>query len=181
MEFENNIPIYIQVINQIKKDIITGKLPMGAKLPSTRELAVLYHINPNTAGRVYKEMELQNMCYTKRGLGTFVTEDAAVFKSMREEMAQEFIKMGYYIGVGGVVTFKNAKKLKETVEAIPLERILLETDCPYMTPEPHRGTRNDSSNIPFVIAKIAELKGITAEEVERVTEENAGRLFTKVS
>lgn len=54
MEFENNIPIYIQVINQIKKDIITGKLPMGAKLPSTRELAVLYHINPNTAGRVYK-------------------------------------------------------------------------------------------------------------------------------
>ena len=58
MEFENNIPIYIQVINQIKKDIITGKLPMGAKLPSTRELAVLYHINPNTAGRVYNEMEL---------------------------------------------------------------------------------------------------------------------------
>ena len=91
MEFENNIPIYIQVINQIKKDIITGKLPMGAKLPSTRELAVLYHINPNTAGRVYKEMELQNMCYTKRGLGTFVTEDAAVFKALRESMAQEFI------------------------------------------------------------------------------------------
>ena len=101
--------------------------------------------------------------------------------SYSKEMAQEFIKMGYYIGVGGVVTFKNAKKLKETVEAIPLERILLETDCPYMTPEPHRGTRNDSSNIPFVIAKIAELKGITAEEVERVTEENAVRLFTKVS
>ena len=97
------------------------------------------------------------------------------------EMAQEFIKMGYYIGVGGVVTFKNAKKLKETVEAIPLSAFLLETDCPYMTPEPHRGTRNDSSNIPFVIAKIAELKGITAEEVERVTEENAVRLFTKVS
>ena len=101
--------------------------------------------------------------------------------SYSREMAQEFIKMGYYIGVGGVVTFKNAKKLKETVEAIPLERILLETDCPYMAPEPHRGTRNDSSNIPFVIAKIAELKGITAEEVERVTEENARRLFTKVS
>lgn len=101
--------------------------------------------------------------------------------SYSREMAQEFIKMGYYIGVGGVVTFKNAKKLKETVEAIPLERILLETDCPYMAPEPHRGTRNDSSNIPFVIAKIAELKGITEEEVERVTEENAGRLFTKVS
>ena len=100
--------------------------------------------------------------------------------SYSKEMAQEFIKMGYYIGVGGVVTFKNAKKLKETVETIPLERILLETDCPYMAPEPHRGTRNDSTNIPYVIAKIAELKGITAEEVERVTEKNARRLFTKV-
>ena len=100
--------------------------------------------------------------------------------SYSKEMAQEFIRMGYYIGVGGVVTFKNAKKLKETVESIPLERILLETDCPYMAPEPYRGTRNDSSNIPYVIAKIAELKGITAEEVERVTEQNARKLFSKV-
>lgn len=101
--------------------------------------------------------------------------------SYSKEMAQEFIRMGYYIGVGGVVTFKNAKKLKETVESIPLERILLETDCPYMAPEPYRGTRNDSSNIPYVIAKIAELKGITAEEVEHVTEQNARKLFSKVN
>ena len=85
--------------------------------------------------------------------------------------------MGYFIGVGGVVTFKNAKKLKETVQEIPLERILLETDCPYMAPEPHRGERNDPSYIPFVIAKIAELKGITPEEVEQVTRANAERLF----
>ena len=98
--------------------------------------------------------------------------------SYSKEMAQEFIRMGYYIGVGGVVTFKNAKKLKETVESIPLERILLETDCPYMAPEPYRGTRYDSSNIPYVIAKIAELKGITAEEVEHVTEQNARKLFS---
>lgn len=97
--------------------------------------------------------------------------------SYSKEMAFEFIKMGYYIGVGGVVTFKNAKKLKETVEAIPLERILIETDCPYMAPEPHRGSRNDSSYLPYVIAKIAELKGVTAEEVERVTEANARALF----
>ena len=100
--------------------------------------------------------------------------------SYSKEMANEFIKMGYYIGVGGVVTFKNAKKLKETVAAIPLERILLETDCPYMAPEPHRGTRNDSSKIPFVVSQIAELKGISEEEVEQATEENARRLFTKV-
>ena len=99
--------------------------------------------------------------------------------SYSREMAQEFIKMGYYIGVGGVVTFKNAKKLKETVEAIPLERILLETDCPYMAPEPHRGTRNDSSNIPFVIAKIAELKGngIELHQVEFSYGEKTGEVL----
>lgn len=101
--------------------------------------------------------------------------------SYSKEMALEFIKMGYYIGVGGVVTFKNAKKLKETVAEIPLERILLETDCPYMAPEPHRGERNDSSYLPFVVQKIAELKGVTPEQVERVTEQNARALFTKVN
>lgn len=100
--------------------------------------------------------------------------------SYSPEMAQEFLKMGYYIGVGGVVTFKNAKKLKDTVTSIPLERILLETDCPYMAPEPHRGVRNDSTNIPYVVTKIAELKGISTDEVERVTWENAMRLFPKV-
>ena len=89
--------------------------------------------------------------------------------SYSKELAQEFVKMGYYIGVGGVVTFKNAKK-----------RIVIETDCPFMAPEPHRGERNDSSYIPFVVAKIAELKGATPEEVERITEENARKLFPKV-
>ena len=97
--------------------------------------------------------------------------------SYSPEMAKEFIKMGYYIGVGGVVTFKNAKKLKETVMQIPLERILLETDSPYMAPEPHRGGRNDSGNLVYVAEKIAELKGITAKEVENATLANARKLF----
>lgn len=100
--------------------------------------------------------------------------------SYSPEMAKEFVKLGYYIGVGGVVTFKNAKKLKETVQEIPLERILLETDCPYMAPEPHRGKRNYSGYIPYVVEKIAELKGVSTEEVERVTWNNAMRLFAKV-
>ena len=100
--------------------------------------------------------------------------------SYSPQIAQEYCKMGYMIGVGGVVTFKNAKKLVQTVEAIPLANIVLETDCPYMAPEPHRGTRNDSRNIPFVIAKIAEIKGITPEEVEAATRKNAFRLFPKV-
>jgi hypothetical protein len=76
--------------------------------------------------------------------------------------------------------FKNAKKLVKTVETIPLSSIVLETDCPYMAPEPHRGTRNDSRNIPYVIAKIAEIKGVSVEEVEQTTRENAFALFTKV-
>lgn len=97
--------------------------------------------------------------------------------SYSPEMAKEYVKMGYYIGVGGVVTFKNARKLKETVQQIPLERILLETDCPYMAPEPHRGTRNNSSYLSYVAEKIAELKEVTVDEVERVTWGNACRLF----
>ena len=101
--------------------------------------------------------------------------------SYSPEIAQEFIKMGYYIGVGGVVTFKNAKKLKETVEQIPLERILLETDCPYMAPEPYRGKRNDSRYIPYIVEKIAELKRISIEEVEQITWQNATKLYYNVT
>ena len=85
--------------------------------------------------------------------------------------------MGFFIGVGGVVTFKNARKLVETVEAVPLSRILLETDSPYMAPEPHRGTRNDSRNIAFVAEKIAQIKGVSAQEVIDTANENARKLF----
>lgn len=85
--------------------------------------------------------------------------------------------MGYYIGVGGVVTFKNAKKLKQVVQEIPLERILLETDCPYLAPVPFRGKRNSSLNLPYVAEAIAELKGTTAEEVIQQTEKNARELY----
>ena len=97
--------------------------------------------------------------------------------SYSKEMAQEFIKMGYYIGVGGVVTFKNAKKLVKTVEIIPLSSIVLETDCPYMAPEPYRGKRNQSSYIRYVAEKIAELKEMRQEEVIAVTEKNARDLY----
>ena len=83
----------------------------------------------------------------------------------------------FYIGVGGVVTFKNAKKLKEVVENIPLTSIVLETDCPYMAPEPNRGKRNNSAYIRYVAEKIAELKGITYEEVVEQTEKNARDMY----
>ena len=93
------------------------------------------------------------------------------------EMAREYVKMGYYIGVGGVVTFKNSKKLKEIVEEIPLESIVLETDCPYLAPTPFRGKRNSSLYLPYVVEAIAELKGISAEQVIEQTEKNARNLY----
>ena len=86
-------------------------------------------------------------------------------------------KLGFFLGIGGVVTFKNGKKLKEVVRETPLDYLLLETDCPYLAPVPFRGKRNSSLCLPYVVRAIAEIKGITPEEVERVTERNARYLF----
>lgn len=93
------------------------------------------------------------------------------------EMAREYLNMGFYIGVGGVVTFKNGKKLKEVVEYTPLDRIVLETDCPYLAPEPFRGHRNHSEYLHMVAEKIAEIKNITKEEVILATRANALRVY----
>ena len=95
------------------------------------------------------------------------------------EVAKQFVDLGFYIGVGGVVTFKNGRKLKEVVEAIPLERILTETDSPYLAPVPKRGKRNTSEYLPYVIEEIAAIKGISATEAEEATYANAIKLFGK--
>lgn len=97
--------------------------------------------------------------------------------SYTREMAREFLKLGFYIGIGGVITFSNAKKLKEAVEEIPLTSILLETDSPYLAPVPNRGKRNSSLNIPYIAEEIAKIKGISYEEVVNTTNANAKRLF----
>lgn len=97
--------------------------------------------------------------------------------SYSPEMAKEYLKMGYYIGIGGVLTFKNARKLRETAIETPLERILVETDCPYLSPEPNRGKRNSSLNLKYVVAELARLKGISEEEVMRVTYDNAMKMY----
>lgn len=93
------------------------------------------------------------------------------------EQAREYLNMGYYLGIGGVLTFKNAKKLKEVAEYTPLSRIVLETDCPYLAPVPYRGKRNDSSKIAYVAEELAAIKGVTAEEVLRITNENGRTLY----
>lgn len=94
------------------------------------------------------------------------------------EMAREYVKMGYFLGIGGVVTFKNSKTLKKVAAEIPLGHIVIETDCPYLAPTPYRGKRNSSAYLPMVVEEIARLRGISPEEVERVTYENAMRLYS---
>lgn len=92
------------------------------------------------------------------------------------EMARELIKMGWMLSFNGAATFKNAKKAPEVIAAVPLEKLMIETDAPYLTPVPHRGERNDSSYVRFVAEKIAQIKGLTPEEVEKATWKN-GRAF----
>lgn len=97
--------------------------------------------------------------------------------SYTKETAKIFLDMGFYFGIGGVITFKNSKKLKEAVAYIPMDHIVIETDCPYLAPEPNRGKRNSSLNLPYVVEALAQLKGISEEEVRGITWENACKLY----
>lgn len=97
--------------------------------------------------------------------------------SYSREMAREYLHMGFYLGIGGVSTFQNARHLKEVIAYAPLEKLVLETDCPYLAPVPHRGKRNSSLYLPLVVQAIAEIKGITREQVEDQTWENGVVLF----
>lgn len=93
------------------------------------------------------------------------------------EMARQLVKLGWYVGFTGVLTFKNARKAVESAMAVPLDRIVIETDCPFMAPEPYRGRRNDPSLVAFVARQLAQLRGITEEEAQQITFENAKRLY----
>lgn len=93
------------------------------------------------------------------------------------ELAKQYIKMGYYIGVGGVITYKNAKDLPQVVENIPLEWILIETDAPYLSPVPNRGKRNESTNLKYIVESIAKIKGVTPKKVANVTMDNAKKFY----
>jgi len=93
------------------------------------------------------------------------------------ELAREYLNMGFYLGIGGVITFKNAKKLKEVVEYMPMEQLVLETDCPYLAPVPNRGKRNSSLNLPYIIAAVSEIKQISPDEVMAITNKNAKAMY----
>jgi TatD DNase family protein len=92
-------------------------------------------------------------------------------------MAQEAIELGFYISIAGPVTFGNARRLRDLVRQLPLEKLLVETDCPYLTPHPHRGKRNEPAYVKFVAQEVARIKGLSVEEVARITSDNAQTLF----
>lgn len=96
------------------------------------------------------------------------------------EMAREFNKIGFLLGIGGIVTFKNAKKIVEVIKNIPIEYIVLETDCPYLAPVPYRGKRNEPSYVPVILQKICEIKGLNFKDVEAITTSSVMRLFDKM-
>lgn len=97
--------------------------------------------------------------------------------SYGKEMAREFLNLDFYFGIGGVLTFNNGKKLKEAAAYIPMDKILLETDCPYLAPVPYRGKRNNSTYLTYVVQELARIKGLSDEDVIRITRENGRRLF----
>lgn len=97
--------------------------------------------------------------------------------SYTKESAKVYLDMGFFFGIGGVLTFKNARKLKEAVEHIPMDRIVIETDSPYLAPVPNRGKRNTSLNLPYVVTAMAQIKGLDEEEIRKITWDNALRLY----
>lgn len=106
-------------------------------------------------------------------------EKAGVFHccQLNQELVRQALELGYYISFAGPITFKNSKKAPDVISIVPMDRILIETDSPYLTPEPHRGERNDCRNVKYVAKKISEIKNIPLEEVARITYENALKIF----
>ena len=170
------------------------KLYENKKVVAVGEIGLDYHYDFSPRDRQIEIFERQLAIATKLNLPVIVHDREAhedtmnLLKKYRPkgvvhcfsgsaEMAKEIVKLGMYIGIGGAVTFKNAKKPIEVVEYLPLDRLLLETDAPYMTPVPFRGQRCDSAHIAYTAEKIAEIKGIDVQELIDICNENAKRLF----
>lgn len=153
---------YDEPSKEIQKDIFIYQLELA------KELGLPVIVHSRDAAEETMSI-IKEHCPQKRGV-------IHCFSSSYE-IAAEYINMGFSIGIGGVVTFKNGKKLKDIASRIPLESILLETDCPYMAPAPFRGERNDSSLIEYVAKEIASLRNISFEEVIDTTTLNTKKLF----
>jgi len=178
--------------------MLYSMIASSEKTVAVGEIGLDYHYKENAAPGVQQEWFIEQIELAKElELPVIVhSRDAAqdTFEILRDydgamfggvlhsysgsvEMARQYVEMGFYLGIGGMVTFTNAKKTAAVVAEIPLEHLLIETDCPYLAPVPVRGQRNDSRNLCYIAEKIAQIKGISSEEVARVTAENARKLF----
>ena len=179
-----------EVLEEIKKKIKSNK-----KIIAVGEIGLDYYWDENPPREVQKEVFRKHMELAKELNLPVVIHDRDAhedtLKIMKEypevigtvhcfsgsvEFAKECLKLGYYIGITGVITFKNAKKLVKVVKEVPLDRLLVETDCPYMAPEPNRGKRNKSDYIEFIIEKIADIKEIDPKQLNIQVNENFMRL-----
>ncbi len=195
------VGIHPEAVGGLDPEAVTslyGYIEESSKIVAVGEIGLDYHYEDNPERDVQQEWFIEQIELAKElELPVIVhSRDAAAdtYEILRDydaeqvggvlhsysgapEMAQKYIDMGFYLGIGGMITFANAKKVAATVEKMPLERLLIETDCPYLAPVPMRGKRNDSGNLRYIAERIAQIKGVTPEEVARVTTENAKRLF----
>ncbi|MFV9568625.1 TatD family hydrolase [Thermoanaerobacter mathranii] len=154
---------YDEPSKEFQKEVFTKQIRLAKKL----NLPIIIHDRD-----AHEDiLDILKKEWTKDLRGVFHSYSGSV------EMAFQVIEMNFYISLGGPVTFKNAKKPKEVAKAVPIEKLLIETDSPYLTPEPYRGKRNTPVYVKFVAEKIAELRGIPYEEASRITAENAIKLF----
>lgn len=166
------------------------------KVKAIGEIGLDYHYEDSPAKEVQrfwfgrqlelaKEVDLPVVIHDResKGEGFEILKASGVKKAVvhcfsgSAETAAELLKLGFYISFTGVVTFKNARKALEALKVIPLDRLFIETDCPYMAPEPFRGTRNDSSNVVKIAEKYAEIKNVSLEEIAKITTQNAKTFF----
>ncbi len=186
---------YEQILNQELQQIET--IAKNEKVVAIGEIGLDYYWNKENKGEqklaFQKQIELANklelpiVIHTREAvydtLEILKSEITPIKKGifhccpLNLDLIREGLKLGFYISFAGPITFKNAKNAGEAIQAVPLERILIETDSPYLAPEPKRGTRNDSRNVKYMAEKIAQVKGISVEEIAKITYENAERIF----
>lgn len=181
---------------------VLEKLSEHKKCVAIGEIGLDYHYEDTDkktqAKRLIEQLELANrvelpvVFHVRDAFGDFNDILKAYGKVLRaggimhcysgsRELAEEYVKMGFYVSFSGSITFKNNRKAEEVIAAVPLDRILAETDCPYLTPEPHRGKLNYPAYVAYQVKKIAEVKGLLYENAERILTENAYSAFPRLS
>ena len=145
------------------------------ELANKLDLPIVIH----TRDAIYDTIEILKQEKLSNNISDNVSDNKGVLHCfpLNIDLVREGLKLGFYISFAGVITFKNAKNVEEVVNMVPLDRMLIETDSPYLSPEPHRCTRNDSRNVKYIAEKIAQIRNIPVEEVAKITYENAKRLF----